>query len=105
MSGPFSAKAEVSTKPGQLQGARAWDVIWLVLQNVLVLTAIGVVLGFAIAGWFSQLLVSFLYQTSPLDLTTFIAVVFFTIGCTVLAAFIPTMRAMSVDPAVSLRYE
>jgi ABC-type lipoprotein release transport system permease subunit len=46
-----------------------------------------------------------LYETSPLDPGTFIAVVALTIGAVVAAAAIPAVRAARIQPAAAIRYE
>jgi putative ABC transport system permease protein len=51
------------------------------------------------------LLNSLLFQTSPFDPLTYIAVIVLLIGCTVLAALTPALRATRVQPARALRYE
>jgi putative ABC transport system permease protein len=51
------------------------------------------------------LLASQLYGVSPADPLTFVAVAAMMSLVTLLACYVPTRRAMRVDPMVALRYE
>jgi ABC-type lipoprotein release transport system permease subunit len=46
-----------------------------------------------------------LYGVSPLDPLTYVSVAVVMAAVTLLACYIPTRRAMRVDPMVALRYE
>jgi putative ABC transport system permease protein len=86
-------------------GARARDVLGLVVGQGLALVAIGIVVGGAGALAIGRLLVRFLYGVSPADPVTY-AVTIVLLGCAAfVATLIPARRATRVDPMVSLRYE
>jgi hypothetical protein len=86
-------------------GARARDVLGLVVGQGLALVAVGVVVGGAGALAIGRLLARFLYGVSPADPLTY-AVTIVLLGCAAfVATLIPARRATRVDPMVSLRYE
>lgn len=66
---------------------------------------IGIALGLASALAVTRLLASELYGTSPADPATFIATAVLMTAITLLACYIPTRRAMRVDPLIALRHE
>ena len=86
-------------------GARAVDVLKLVLKNGMVLALIGVGIGLAGAFALTRLLESQLFQVAPTDKITFIAVASSLIVVALLACYIPARRATKVDPLVALRDE
>ena len=86
-------------------GAQRRDILWLVMNDGLRFAGIGVSLGLISAFSLSRLLASQLYEISPADPVTFIAVAAMMFFVTLLACYIPTRRAMRVDPMVALRYE
>ena len=86
-------------------GARAVDVLKLVLKNGMALALIGVGIGLAGAFALTRLLESQLFQVTPTDKLTFIAVASSLIVVALLACFIPARRATKVDPLVALRDE
>ena len=86
-------------------GATAGHIRTMVLQQGMRLAAVGVVLGVVAALGLARLLSSQLYQVSPNDLETYLAVAIVLAVSAVLAVYIPARRAMRVDPMVALRYE
>jgi predicted permease len=86
-------------------GAQRSDILWLVMKDGLRFAGIGVSLGLTCAFALSRLLASQLYGVSPADPATFAAVAAMMFFVTLLACYIPTRRAMRVDPLVALRYE
>ena len=86
-------------------GARSRDVLFDVFLRALVMTAIGVAAGVALALLGARAIASQLYGISPFDPLTFVSVVALIVACAALAALLPAARATRVDPVVSLRYE
>lgn len=86
-------------------GARAVDVLTLVIRNGLKLVLIGVALGLAAAFALTRLMVSLLFGVTPTDGGTVGVVSLILVAVAVLACFIPARRATRVDPLVALRYE
>jgi putative ABC transport system permease protein len=86
-------------------GAKDAHVLGTVISDALRQGAVGIAIGLVLAALCTRLLSSLLFQTSPLDPLTYIAVIVLLIGCTVLAALMPALRATRVQPALALRYE
>jgi putative ABC transport system permease protein len=86
-------------------GARALDVLRLVLGQGLVLTLIGVGVGMAGAYALTRLMESLLYGVTATDFLTFGSVSGLIILVGLLASFLPARRATKVDPMIALRSE
>ena len=86
-------------------GAQRRDVLWLVMKEGAKFSFAGIVLGLAGAFLVSRLLSSELFGITPMDPITYIGVAGVMTVVTLLACYIPTRRAMRVDPLIALRYE
>ena len=75
------------------------------LRQTAVLTVVGVTLGVAGAAALSRYLEGLLFELTPLDVTTFAAVVVMFGVVAALASYVPARRATRVDPLVALRSE
>jgi putative ABC transport system permease protein len=86
-------------------GAQSGDIQKLVLGEGFRLIAGGVALGIAAALGLSRLLESFLYGVTPTDPATLTSVAVLFVAVALLACWVPTRRAVRVDPLEALRYE
>jgi putative ABC transport system permease protein len=86
-------------------GARARNVLSLIMTNGLALVLTGIVIGVGSALVLTRFLATLLFGVQPHDSVTFVFVsaVFFVIA--MVAALIPALRATRVDPLIALRYE
>jgi predicted permease len=86
-------------------GARRGQVVWLILRDSLMLTAIGVLVGMPLAMLVGNALASSLYGVKPLDTVSYLGAIV-AVGTVALAASaIPAGRAATVDPLRALRTE
>jgi ABC-type antimicrobial peptide transport system permease subunit len=86
-------------------GARAPDVLRLVMKSGLLLTIVGVASGLAAALLLTRFLRSLLFGIEPTDTLTYITVSGLLIFIALLATYLPARRATKVDPLEALRYE
>lgn len=86
-------------------GARASDVLAMIVRRGVVLAAIGAGLGLIASLALSRLLTSLLYGVSPTDPYSFAGVALFLLAVAATASYIPGRRAARVDPVVALRSE
>jgi putative ABC transport system permease protein len=86
-------------------GARATDVVKLIVGSGMSLAAIGVGIGLAGAFAITRLMASLLFGVSPTDIATFGLVSVGLLMVAFLACYLPARRATKVDPLIALRYE
>jgi len=86
-------------------GARAGDVLKLVVRHGMMLALIGVVVGLAGAWALTRFMEKLLVGVEPTDLLTFGVVSICLLLAALLACYLPARRATKVDPLVALRYE
>jgi putative ABC transport system permease protein len=86
-------------------GARAGNVLSLIMKNGLALVLTGIAIGIAGALALTRFLTTLLFGVTPTDSVTFVVVgiIFFVIA--MIASLIPALRATRVDPLEALRYE
>jgi predicted permease len=86
-------------------GARAGDVLKMIMQQGMGLAAIGLAIGFAAALALTRLMSSVLYGVSATDALTFVVVSLLLTMAVLAACYLPARRATKVDPMVALRHE
>ncbi len=86
-------------------GAQQREVRGMFLRHGLVLTCIGIAIGLAAAAGLTRVMTSLLFDVSPVDPLTYIAVALVLMTATLLASYIPARRISRVDPAVAMRVE
>jgi putative ABC transport system permease protein len=86
-------------------GARAADVLRMILSQGLRTIAVGVAIGISGALVLTRTLESLLFGVTATDPVTFGAVTLLLVGTGLLACYVPARRATKVDPIVALRSE
>ena len=86
-------------------GAQRRGVLWLIMRESLVISAIGMMVGLPLAMTCSRFLDSMLYELSPFDPLSFLLAVSTIALVGTAAAFFPAWRAAKLEPMVALRYE
>jgi ABC-type antimicrobial peptide transport system permease subunit len=86
-------------------GAQPRDLLWLVIRQGLMLTAIGAAAGGVAAFLLGRVLSSLLFGISPADAAAFTAAIATATLAALLACILPARRAASLDPLQGLRAE
>ncbi len=86
-------------------GARENDVLWMVLRRTLLLAGSGIAIGTLGALAITRVLAKFLFEVTPADPSTFLAVTGILLIVALVSAWIPAQRAARVYPLVALRHE
>jgi ABC-type lipoprotein release transport system permease subunit len=84
-------------------GARPQDVVRSMLAYSAKPAATGVLLGLAAAAATTRLLTTLLFGVTPLDVRTLVCVAGLLAAVALIASYLPTRRAASLDPVVALR--
>jgi putative ABC transport system permease protein len=86
-------------------GARPADIMRMIISHGLTVALFGIAIGLAAAFALTRFIRSLLYEVSPTDPLTFIAMPIVIAVVVIAATSIPARRATKVDPMSSLRYE
>ena len=86
-------------------GARRAGVVWMVMREVMVLTAIGLAISIPLARGTSQFVASFLFDMKPNDPRAIALALMTLVGAALLAGYGPARRAARIDPTTALRDE
>jgi predicted permease len=84
-------------------GAQHGDVRKIFLRHGLWLTTVGIAVGIGIALMLTRVISTFLFGVGPMDPITYVAVSAVLAGMTLVATYLPALRASRVDPVVALR--
>jgi putative ABC transport system permease protein len=101
---------DVSQRTGEIGlrlalGAQRGDVMRAILAQAAGLAGLGITCGLAGAWGLTRLMASMLYDVKPTDEFTFMTIPLLLGGVVLLAGYIPSRRAMALDPAMALRHE
>jgi len=86
-------------------GARASEIIVMVLRRGLGLTLVGLFLGLIAASWATSVLSGLLFGVTPTDPAVFVSVVLILTMVGLAASSLPAYRATRVDPMSIIRHE
>ena len=86
-------------------GAGRRDISWLVFRQGLIPTLIGTVAGVGVALGVTRFMEGLLFGVSATDPATFVAICALLIGVAAAASIVPALRAVTVDPQITLRYQ
>jgi predicted permease len=86
-------------------GAERSSVLWLVLEEVALLAALGIAIGAPLALALSRFAESQLFGLTPYDPLTLVAAMTALAAVTLGSGYLPARRATKVDPMTALRYE
>jgi putative ABC transport system permease protein len=86
-------------------GAQPGDVLRLVVGHGARLAAIGIGAGLAAAYGLTRLMSTMLFGVNPTDFFTFAAIPILLGAVALLASYLPSRRAMALDPVTALRHE
>jgi putative ABC transport system permease protein len=84
-------------------GAQPRDVMRLILKEGVIQAVGGLAIGLTCAVLLMRAFRAMLYEISPADPITLVAVAALLIGTALIACFVPARRAMRVDPVQALR--
>ena len=86
-------------------GAQRAQVVWMVLRDSLMLTAVGAAIGVPLALLTGKALASVLYELKPSDFTSMAIALAGVALVAVGASTVPARRAAGIDPLTALRWE
>jgi putative ABC transport system permease protein len=86
-------------------GAGSREVLKMVMRHALLLVAIGLTIGLTGSFALTRLIRSGLYGVTATDPATYAGISALLILVAIIACWVPTRRAVRVDPTIALRYE
>jgi ABC-type lipoprotein release transport system permease subunit len=86
-------------------GAPRTQVVWMILRDSLLLTAVGVTAGVPLAVLVAHMLASILYGVTQWDALSYLEAILAVAAVALIASIIPARRAAAIDPLTALRME
>ncbi len=86
-------------------GAQRGGVVWMVLRDVIIMTAMGLAISVPTAFGTSKFVASFLFGMKANDPSTLIVAVTTLLAAALMAAYAPARKASRIDPIAALRHE
>jgi ABC-type antimicrobial peptide transport system permease subunit len=86
-------------------GAQRRAVVRVFVQQGMLLTVLGVAIGLVIAFATTRFMSALLYGVSAHDPMTYVIITFAVVIAALLACYLPSRRAVEIDPALALRSE
>jgi putative ABC transport system permease protein len=86
-------------------GAQQQELTAMFVRHGLLLTGVGIVCGLATAAAVMRLMKALLFNVSPLDPLTYVAVSLGLVAAAVMASYLPSRRVAAVNPVEALRAE
>jgi predicted permease len=86
-------------------GAQRSRVLWMVLREVVLLSAVGLAIGVPAALASSKVVESFLFGMKPNDPLALTGSVVTLLSAAILAGYLPARHASRIDPMIALRHE
>ena len=86
-------------------GARAGDVLKLIVRQGIVMAVIGIAIGFAVALVLTRIMEGLLFEVTATDPITFAFVSLLLLGVSIAASYLPARRATKLEPGVALRHQ
>jgi predicted permease len=86
-------------------GATRKQIVWLVLWQGMKKAGVGLILGIIGALLMSRFMASFLFDVQPTDPLTYLLVSILLISISMLASYLPALRATRIEPMNALRVE
>ena len=86
-------------------GAQRLEITRMFVRYGLGLAAIGIACGLVVAIALGRVMTSLLFETSPMDPLTYLAVCLSLAAAAVIASYVPALRATGVNPVTALRAE
>ena len=90
---------------GYALGAQSCEILKMVLRDGVILAAIGIVVGSAVAFAAGKTMESLLAGVRPADPQTFLIAFALALLMTIAGSLLPARRAVRVDPTTALRTE